>query len=86
MNEKNARIVLDNTTDDILETRDDNGCDDAEEKDDNEDEGRVPTCCSRNTRRGGHPRIPWVTCFRSSIPLSIAFPNLMIVDLAPDFL
>ena len=28
MNEKNARTVLDNTADDIQETRDDNGCDD----------------------------------------------------------
>ena len=37
MNEKNVRTVLDNTTDDIQETRDDNGCDDTEEEDDNED-------------------------------------------------
>jgi hypothetical protein len=32
MNEKNVRTVLDNTTDDIQETRDDNGCDDDEEE------------------------------------------------------
>ena len=38
MNEKYDRTVLDNTTDDIQEVRDDNGCDDAEEEDDNEDE------------------------------------------------
>ena len=38
MNEKNARTELDNTADDIQESRDDNGCDDAEEEDDNEDE------------------------------------------------
>jgi hypothetical protein len=62
MNEKNARTALDNTADDIQEARDDNGCDDAEEEDDNEDEGRIPACCSRNARRGGHPRMPWVTC------------------------
>ena len=35
MNEKNARTALDNTPDDIQETRDDNGCDDVEEEDDN---------------------------------------------------
>ena len=59
MNEKNARTALDNTADHIQEACDDNGCDDAEEEDDNEDEehGRVPACCSRNGRRGGHPRI-----------------------------
>ena len=49
MNEKNARTALDNTADDIQEARDDNGCDDAEEEDDNQDEGRVPACCNRNT-------------------------------------
>ena len=38
MNEKYSRTALDNTVDDIQETRDDNGCDDAEEEDDNEDE------------------------------------------------
>ncbi len=38
MNEKNVRTALDNTTDDIQEAWDDNGCDDAEEEDDNEDE------------------------------------------------
>ena len=38
MNEKNARTALDNTAVDIQETRDDNGCDDVEEEDDNEDE------------------------------------------------
>ena len=38
MNEKNDRTTLDNTVDDIQEVRDDNGCDDAEEEDDNEDE------------------------------------------------
>jgi hypothetical protein len=38
MNEKNARTTLDNTVDDIQESRDDNGCDDAEEEDENEDE------------------------------------------------
>ncbi len=37
MNEKYVRTSLDNTSDDIQEVRDDNGCDDAEE-DDNEDE------------------------------------------------
>jgi len=37
MNEKKARTALDNTADDIQEARDDNGCDDAEEEDDNED-------------------------------------------------
>ena len=31
-------MTLDNTVDDIQETRDDNGCDDTEEEDDNEDE------------------------------------------------
>jgi hypothetical protein len=30
--------TLDNTADDILETRVDNGCDDTEEEDDNDDE------------------------------------------------
>ena len=38
MNEKNVRTTLDNTSDDIQEVRDDNGCDDVEEEDDNEDE------------------------------------------------
>ena len=38
MNGKNSRTALGNTRDDIQETRDDNGCDDAEEEDDNEDE------------------------------------------------
>ena len=38
MNEKNTRTALDNTTEDIQESRDDNGCDDDEEEDDNEDE------------------------------------------------
>ena len=38
MNEKNARTTLDNTVDDIQEARDDSGCNDAEEEDDNEDE------------------------------------------------
>jgi hypothetical protein len=38
MNEKNSRTALDNTADDIQEVRDDNGCDDVEEEDDNEDE------------------------------------------------
>ncbi len=38
MNEKNARMSLDNTADDIQEAWDDNGCDDVEEEDDNEDE------------------------------------------------
>ena len=38
MNEKYVRTVLDNTADDIQEARDDNGCDNAEEEDDNEDE------------------------------------------------
>ncbi len=38
MNEKNTRTTLDNTADDIQEARDDNGCDDAEEEDDHEDE------------------------------------------------
>ena len=38
MNAKNTRTTLDNTPDDIQETRDDNGRDDAEEEDDNEDE------------------------------------------------
>jgi hypothetical protein len=38
MNEKNSRTTLDNTADDIQEARDDNGCDNAEEEDDNEDE------------------------------------------------
>jgi hypothetical protein len=38
MNEKNASTALDNTADDIQEARDGNGCDDAEEEDDNEDE------------------------------------------------
>ena len=37
VNEKYARTALDNTADDIQEARDDNGCDDAEEEDDNED-------------------------------------------------
>ena len=37
-NEKNTRMELDNTTDDIQETRDDDRGDDAEEDDDNEDE------------------------------------------------
>jgi hypothetical protein len=37
MNEKNT-TALDNTTDDIQEARDHNGCDDDEEEDDNEDE------------------------------------------------
>ena len=32
------RTALYNTTDDIQEVRDDNGCDDAEEENDNEDE------------------------------------------------
>ena len=66
MNEKNARTALDNTADDIQEARDDNGCDDAEEEDDKEDEehGEVPACCSRNARRGGHPRNVWVACCR----------------------
>jgi hypothetical protein len=41
MNEKNARKALDNTADDIQEARDDNGCDDAEEEDENEDEEHV---------------------------------------------
>ncbi len=36
MNEKNARTALGNTADDIQEAWDDNGCDDAEEVDDNE--------------------------------------------------
>ncbi len=35
---RNTRTALDNTPDDIQETRDGNGCDDAEEEDDNEDE------------------------------------------------
>ena len=38
MNEKNVRMVLDNTSVDIHEVRDDDGGDDAEEDDDNEDE------------------------------------------------
>ncbi len=38
MNEKNARTALDNSADDIQEARDNNGCDNAEEEDDNEDE------------------------------------------------
>jgi hypothetical protein len=38
MNEKNARTALENTADDIQQARDDNGCDDAEEEDENEDE------------------------------------------------
>ncbi len=38
MNEKYVRTALDNTSDDIQEAPDDNGCDDAEEEDDNEDE------------------------------------------------
>ncbi len=38
MNKKNARTTLDNTVDDIQEAQDDNGCNDAEEEDDNEDE------------------------------------------------
>ena len=64
MNEKNDNTALDNTANDIQEARDDNGCDDAEEEDDNEDEnmGRVPACCTRSVRRGGHPHILWVTC------------------------
>jgi hypothetical protein len=60
MNEKNARTALDNTSDDIQEARDDNGCDDAEEENDNEDEEHGEACCSRNARRGGHPRMIWV--------------------------
>jgi hypothetical protein len=64
MNEKNVRTTLDNTTVDIQEARDDNGCDDVEEEDNNEDEehGEGPACCSRNARRGGHPHIPGVEC------------------------
>jgi hypothetical protein len=31
MNEKNVRTTLDNTSDDIQEVRDDNGCDDVED-------------------------------------------------------
>jgi hypothetical protein len=42
MNEKNVRTTLDNTADDIQEARDDNGCDDAEEEDDNEEYGEGP--------------------------------------------
>jgi hypothetical protein len=42
MNEKNTRTVLDNTPDDIQEARDNNGCDDAEEEDDNEEHGEGP--------------------------------------------
>jgi hypothetical protein len=38
MDEKNVRTALDNTVDDIQETRDGIGCDDTEEEDDNEDE------------------------------------------------
>jgi hypothetical protein len=38
VSEKNVRTTLDNTPNDIQETRDDNGCDDAEEEEDNEDE------------------------------------------------
>ena len=38
INEKYVRTALDNTADDIQEARDDNGCDDVEEEDDNEDE------------------------------------------------
>ena len=38
MNEKYVRTARDNTVDDIQEVRDDNGCDDAEEEVDNEDE------------------------------------------------
>ena len=49
MNEKNVRTTLDTTPDDIQEARDDNGCDDAEEL--------WVVCCSRNARRGGHPRM-----------------------------
>jgi hypothetical protein len=62
MNEKNVRTVLDNTSDHIQEACDDNRCDDTEEEDDNEDEehGGVPTCYSKNGRRGGHPRMVWV--------------------------
>jgi hypothetical protein len=55
MNEKNVRMSLDYTSDDIQEIRDDDGCDDAEEKDDNEDEehGEGPDMF-------GHPHILWV--------------------------
>ncbi len=38
MNEKNVRMVLDNTVTDIHEVRDDDGGDDAEEDDEDEDE------------------------------------------------
>jgi hypothetical protein len=65
MNETNARTTLDNTADDIQEARDDNGCDDVEEEDDNEDEehGEGPGMLQRrNTRRGGHPHMLWVGC------------------------
>jgi hypothetical protein len=41
MNEKNTRTALDSTPVDIQEARDDNGCDDAEEEDDNEDEDHL---------------------------------------------
>jgi len=37
-NEKNVSTALDNTSHDIQEAGDDNGCDDTEEDDDNEDE------------------------------------------------
>ncbi len=53
MNEKNVRTTLDNTSVDIQEARDDNGCDDVEEEDNNEDEdhGEGPACCSRNAAK-----------------------------------
>jgi hypothetical protein len=38
MDEKNVRTTLDNPADDIQDPRDDNGCDDTVEEDDNEDE------------------------------------------------
>jgi hypothetical protein len=64
MNEKNARTALDNTADDIQEARDDNGCDDAEEEDENEDEehweGPGMLHQGGNARRDGHPRMLWV--------------------------
>jgi hypothetical protein len=63
MNEKNDRTALDNTADDIQETRDDNGYDDAEEEDDNEDEehGEGPGMASQYLTV---PSPLWVTCAR----------------------
>ena len=65
MNEKNDGTALDNTVDDIQESRDDNLMDVTMLKKRTTTRtrsmGRVAACFSRNAGRGGHPRMPWVT-------------------------